>query len=142
MTTATKERHLVLNSIKTPDGTVLTSRSVHDCVFHLDKNGHRYMVDGGLDYARYGWPQEAPAKILAVYSDAPFAKIRKALCRGGRGKDGKQPISWTPLCEMSNEWVGSCITYNEERNLGDSYPSKMYAKELAYRKKHNIVIAD
>ncbi len=137
-----KERRLVVNSIQTPDGTILTSRHVHDYVTHIDKNGHRYMVDGGNEYARYSWPEEAPAKIIAVYSDAPFAKIRKVLCRGGRGKDGKQPLTYVPLCDMSNTWIEACIKYNEDYGLGGSLANEMYAKELKHRKNKDIVIND
>ena len=38
---------LLLNQIKTPDGTILRSHSRHDYVTHVDANGHEYMVDGG-----------------------------------------------------------------------------------------------
>lgn len=43
---------LLINSIQTPDGTVLISRYNNHFVSHLDENGKRYWVDGGNDYAR------------------------------------------------------------------------------------------
>ena len=45
-------RQIVLNSIMTPDGTVLISHHRHDYVTHLDKNGELYLVDGGTDYLK------------------------------------------------------------------------------------------
>ena len=46
------ERQLLLNRMKTPDGTILTSEHVHDYKQHLDKNGDTYMLDGGTEYQR------------------------------------------------------------------------------------------
>ena len=43
---------LILNRIKTPDGTILTSYNRHDYVSYEDANGLEYMVDGGLEYLR------------------------------------------------------------------------------------------
>ncbi len=136
------ERRIIANMIKTPDGTILQSYNRHDYKTYTDKNGHEYMVDGGSDYLRRNLVEEAPYEELSVYSDAPFQLIRKYFCRGGRGKDGRQPITYVPLNEMSNEWVKSCIIYNDERGLGESFASEMYLQELEYRKKHKIVIAD
>ncbi len=49
---AEKTMNLIYNALRTPDGTVLTSRHRHDYVTHIDKNGKEYMIDGGLDYVR------------------------------------------------------------------------------------------
>ena len=45
-------RKLIKNSIRTPDGTVLTSRNIHDYRYHKDKNQELYFTDGGLSYIR------------------------------------------------------------------------------------------
>lgn len=134
-------RQLVLSRIQTPDGTILTSYHQHDYVTHKDKNGEEYMLDGGNDYQRYFICKE-PFKDLSVWSDAPFETIRESFHRGGRGKDGKQPLTYTPMSKMSNEWLFACIIYNEERGMGDSFANKMYKKELDYRKENNIFIKD
>jgi len=134
------EIKLILNRIQTPDGTILTSYSRHDYVTHIDANGFEYMLDGGLDYQRSNLNKTAPYKDLSVYSDAPFEIIRESFHRGGRGKDGKQPLTWVPMSEMSDSWLSACIVYNTERGMGSSFANELYTKELAYRKENGISI--
>lgn len=136
------ERQLILSRIQTPDGTILTSYHQHDYVTHLDKNGEEYMLDGGNSYQRYNITKE-PFTDLSIYSDAPFEIIRENFYRGGRGKDGKSPLTWIKLSEMNNEWLKNCIEYN--RTLGykdDCYANERYREELQYRRDNNIFIED
>jgi len=156
---------IILNRIKTPDGTILTSHHRHDYVTHIDKNGFEYMVDGGNDYLRrninstklsllkrlfivflslfgYIWIDPAKHIELSVYSNAPFEVIRENFCRGGRGKDGRQPLTWVALKDMNDEWLEACIVYNLERDMGDSYASMMYVAEQDYRKINKIKIEE
>jgi hypothetical protein len=43
---------IVLNSIRTPDGTILKSEHEHDFVRYTDKNGLKYAIDGGNEMLR------------------------------------------------------------------------------------------
>lgn len=133
---------LVVNARITPDGTRIQSKHRHDYVTHLDKNGYTYMVDGGIGsfYVKYNVVKEAPDTPAYLYFRDPIEEIRKYHCRGGRGKDGKQELTWTPLCEMSNEWLKNCITYDNV-SLGTWY-IKLYLRELQYRKHNGIFIKD
>lgn len=126
-------RQIVVNRIITPDGTELFSRHRHDYVSYTDKNGQHYSVDGGTDYLRRGFDKEDYTEA-SLYLDDDFEEIRKYYCRGGRGKDGKQPLKWTPLCEMSTEWLESCIQYNIEMGVTENI---LYQKELDYRTENN-----
>lgn len=160
-----EEKTIIVNRIQTPDGTILTSYHRHDYQQYIDKNGGYYMVDGGSEYLRRSIPKTKLSKFkkiwieflslfgykyidpmnykeLSVYSDAPFEVIRENYHRGGRGKDGKQPLTWVAMSKMSDEWLKSCITYNEDRGLANSFANKMYSKELEYRKENNIFVAD
>ena len=132
------EKRIVYNSIITPDGTTLVSRHRHDYVVYTDKNGLEYMIDGGNDYLRRGENKDAIENSL--YSDAPFEEIRKVYCRGGRGKDGKQPLTWTPLCKMSDEWLEAAFQYNLKGGQGESFANMMYVAEQDFRKTNNIKV--
>lgn len=137
-----KYKTIILNQIRTPDGTIIRSMHRHDCVTHVDKNGLMYMVDGGTDYLRRTVHEEAPYEELSIYEDDPFEVIRENYCRGGRGKDGTQPLTWVPMSQMSDAWLAACIVYNEERGMGDSFANDMYKKEQEYRKLNNIIIPE
>lgn len=141
MEITTKERHLVLNRMQTPDGTILTSYHGHDYVSYTDKNGETYVTDGGTNYLHRS-VNEMPAKDLSVYSDAPYQILRESFHRGGRGKNGDEPLKWVPIAQMSNAWLEACIVYNEERGFAKGYASSMYEKELKYRRLKDIIIAE
>ena len=137
-----EDKRIILNQIKTPDGTILKSMHRHDYVTHTDANGLEYMVDGGSEYLRRNINEDAPHEELTIYSDAPFEEIREAFHRGGRGKDGREPLTWVPMSKMSDEWLLACITYNEDRKMGEGFANEMYKKELMYRQEKGIEIPD
>lgn len=135
------EIKLIVSQIQTPDGTILRSNHVHDYVTHIDANGEEYMLDGGIEYQRVNQNIE-PYIDISIYTDSPFEEIRKYYCRGGRGKDGRQPLTWVPLCGMSDSWLKACIVYNDERGNTNSLANYLYAKELRYRQRMEIFIKD
>lgn len=135
------KKHLILSKIKTPDGTILTSYHVHDYVTHTDKNGETYILDGGNEYQRYAVCSE-PFEDLSIWSDAPYEVIRENYHRGGRGKDGLQPLTWVPLSKMSNEWIKNCIQHNDDRGMRNCDSTYWYSKELRYRKRMGIIVED
>jgi hypothetical protein len=64
--------------------------------------------------------------------------IRNILKRGGRGKDGLQPLKWVPISEMNDEWLSNTITYVEERGG----VATLYRNEQRYRTENNISISE
>lgn len=46
------EKRIILNSIKTPDGTILVSRHRHDYVTYTDESRLEFSVDGGNEYLK------------------------------------------------------------------------------------------
>lgn len=107
-----KERQLIYNAIRTPDGTILHSKHRHDCISHLDANGEEYLNDGGNDYIRRSI-NNIEALDISVYDDAPFEVIRELVFRGSRGKDGKQPLKYIKLSEIDDDYLQALIEYEE-----------------------------
>ena len=156
-------KKIILNRIQTPDGTILTSYSVHDYKTHIDKNGLEYMVDGGNEYLRRNEHKNHPYKESSVYSNSSFKIIRQSFFRGTRGKKSNEPLHYIPLCEMSNEHIINTINYilfyrynikstitdieidrSKEiilNKIKDFYIDKIYYKELEYRKKKGILFS-
>lgn len=137
------EKRLILNSIKTPDGTVLVSRHVHDYVTYTDKNGEQYMTDGGLDYLRRNITKEPYEELSVNFEDVPFEQAREIIVRGTHGKDRKGKLEYVKLCDMSNEWLKELFQYEMKRTDGkDTWWSNLCIRERSYRLENNIVIED
>lgn len=77
-----------------------------------------------------------------LYHDDDFEEIRKYHCRGGRGKDRRGPLKWVPLAEMSNEWLKATIEHNHSLGYKENLTTKLYEKELEYRKINGIFVDD
>lgn len=133
-----KDRALLVNSLQTPDGTILVSRHRHDYVSHEDKvTGTTYAVDGGLDYIR--WNIGGDYTNLCVYSDYPHEKIRKGVERGGRGINGDEPLEYVTIDKINDDWLAAIIVY-EEKYRPDNFYLPIFRDEVEYRKEHNITI--
>jgi hypothetical protein len=126
-----KER-IVSNRIRTPDGTILESMHRHDFKSHPDKNGLIYMVDGGLDYLRRNVHDEAPYEELSVYSDDPHDVIREAFKWGTRGKDGKQPLKYVPLKDLTTEHIEAILKTQDHIQ---QYIRNIFLDEMIFRVK-------
>jgi hypothetical protein len=103
------ERFIILNQIRTPDGTVLRSTSRHDYQTHLDANGKEYMADGGNAYLRRNIHEDAPYEEISIYSDDTHEVIRQNLHWGTYGKNGDQPKRQVPVCNLSNEHIRAIL---------------------------------
>ena len=121
---------IIQNAIRTPDGTILMSRSRHDYHSYVDTiNGQTYMVDGGLDYIRRSI---GPVEDLTLWDEDPHEVIREKLLRGTRGKDGKGDYKQVILKDIDDEWLKNIISYEEEKRPDNPY-LKYYREELKFR---------
>jgi hypothetical protein len=127
------EKFLIRNAVLCLScGDVLESVTVHDhkmCSCFNDT-----FIDGGLDYRRFGGVNLELVEDLSVYSDAPFETIRQFLFRGGRGKSGKEELTYVLLKDMDINWLENVIKYEEEFRPNNKY-LQFYKQELNFRKK-------
>lgn len=122
------ENRLLLNRIKTPDGTILTSYYTHDYQEYKDTiTKEVLMVDGGNDYARrnIGTYDE-----LSVYDDGSHVTRRAALHWGTRGKDGKQPLLFKALKDLDSDHIEAIL--KTQHQLSEFYKN-VFKEELKYR---------
>ena len=118
----------MLNRIKTPDGTILTSYNRHDYLTHKDAiTKEVLMVDGGNDYARrhVGTYEE-----LSVYDDGTHTTRRSALHWGTRGKDNKQPLTYKPIKDLDSDHIEAIL--RTQTQLSEFY-KEVFKEELKYR---------
>lgn len=121
---------IVSNRIRTPDGTILESMHRHDYVTYVDANGLEYMVDGGLDYLRRNVHDEAPYLELSMYSNSPHDVIREVFKWGTRGKDGRSPLKYVPLKNLTTEHIEAIL---ETQDHIQEYIRNIFLDELNYR---------
>lgn len=120
---------LLVNSIQTPDGTLLVSYTVHDYKTHEDKNGETYMVDGGRSYLRRNLNKE-PAKELSVFVDSKHYYKRLRFEWGTYGKEGKGPFRRVKLMDMTDNHIEAILTTQD--HIPD-HIRDMFQDELSWR---------
>ena len=122
-------RKLIKNSIRTPDGTLLTSRHRHDYQSHKDtKSNEIYICDGGTSYLRRSI-NEVPYEDLSVYSDDPFEILRENITWGNYGKNGDEPLQYKPISNMSSNHINAILSNCKVVD----YLKEIFEKEMAYR---------
>ena len=122
---------LIYNAIRTPDGTILESRSVHDFVGHTDANGKFYAVDGGLEYPRRCGDMDYEELSLTLEDE--FSKIRDTLQWGTTGKAGKarnRPLKKVKIKDLDTKHILSIL---DLRYLGSKFRIVL-EKELEFMK--------
>jgi hypothetical protein len=124
----TTESRILLNRIKTPDGTILTSYNRHNYVEYKDTlTKEVLMVDGGTDYLRrnVGTYEE-----LSVYDDGSHITRRSAVHWGTRGKDGKQPLVYKLLKDLDSDHIEAIL--KTQHQISEFY-REIFKEELKYR---------
>jgi hypothetical protein len=124
----TTESKILLNRIKTPDGTILTSYNRHNYVEYKDTiTKEVLMVDGGTDYLRRNM---GTYEELSVYDDGSHLTRRSAVHWGTRGKDGRQPLVYKPIKDLDSDHIEAIL--KTQHQISDFY-KEIFKDELKYR---------
>ena len=121
-------RKLIKNSIRTPDGVILTSRHRHDYQSHLDKNDELYVNDGGIDYIKRSINIKSYTD-LSLYSTDSFEKLRKGIEWATYGKNGDEELKYKPISNMSTNHINAILS---QYRLAE-YLKELFEKELEHR---------
>lgn len=81
---------------------ILKSLSVHD--YQQCDCQNKTMIDGGLDYIRYGGLEMNNLELLTLYDNSEDNEMVSNLLWGTYGIDGNQPLKYVKLkdCETSH----------------------------------------
>ena len=134
------EKQIILNRVQCKAcGEVLTSYNRHD--YKTCSCTNETMVDGGNEYQRYGGANLDLVDISpTVYLSDDHHINRIAAHWGNRGKDGKSPLLYKSIADMSNEHILN-ILLNMEGRIAP-YIEDIMDKEVLYRVTNNITIDD
>ena len=92
------------------------------------------MVDGGLEYLRFGGKDFSLIETNCLYDDEPFEVIREHVFRGGKGVNGDEPLKYVLLKDINDDWLNAIIDYEEEYRPNNPQ-LKWYNLESIYRNK-------
>lgn len=119
------ERRLVLNRIKTPDGTILTSYHQHDYQSHIDRVVGEMAIDGGLSYlGRMGEEYTE----LSVWDDAPFEIVRESFHWGVLVEGRKHEFRL--LKDLKTDHIQNILSGDH----GSVWAQELMKKELQWRR--------
>ena len=122
-----ENRHIVLNRIRTPDNTILTSRYSHEHVRHTQEDGNSYSVDGGTEALYRSHTVDAPEyEELSLYDNAPHEFIREGFFWVGRGENGREIRA---LKELSTDHIQAIL---ETQKLAE-WRRDIFEAELKFR---------
>ena len=125
---------ILLNRIRTPDGKIMTSWSVHDYKEYTDANGLMYMVDGGREYLRrttHDGVEGAEYEELSVWLTDDHEINREAFHWGTRGVHGDQPLVYRPVCDMTTDHIEAVL--ETQKQVDDTFVESIFCAELRYR---------
>ena len=134
------ENQIILNRVQCREcGEVLTSYNRHN--YKTCGCTNETMVDGGTDYQRYGGLNLDLVDISStIYLSEDHMMNRSAAHWGNRGKDGKSPLSYKSIADMSNKHIINIILDMEGKII--PWMEEIMKKEIEYRITNNITIDD
>ena len=134
------EIQIILNRVQCKNcGEVLTSYNRHD--YKTCGCENETMVDGGTDYQRYGGKDLSLVDSSStIYLSDDHMMNRSAAHWGNRGKDGRSPLSYKSIADMSNNHLENIIKDMEGKII--PWMESTIILELIYRQINNITIDD
>lgn len=131
---------IILNRVQCREcGEVLTSYNRHD--YKTCSCTNETMVDGGTEYQRYGGLNlDLVDRSSTIYLSDDHMMNRSAAHWGNRGKDGRSPLSYKSVEEMSNDHIINILL-----DMGGKiapWMEDIFDKEILYRINNNIKIDD
>ena len=131
---------IILNRVQCKEcKKVLTSYHRHD--YKTCGCENETMVDGGNEYQRYGGADlDLVDTSSTIYLSDDHEMNRSAAHWGNRGKDGRDPLSYKSIADMSNAHLINIILDMEGKIA--PWMERIISEEIEYRRINNITIDD
>ena len=127
---------VIYRKLITPDGTELVSNHRHDYVTHIDRNGKRYMLDGGHMGGYYRMSANGDEKIVEIKTEDGFEMVRDYF-----GRWNNQMNKFIKLKYISDEWLQNIIDYFIFHNLTGRV-FRLFVEEKLYRAEKEIYLSE
>jgi len=101
-------KELLLSRIQTPDGTFISSRSMHDLAEHTDKNGQHYGIEGGLAYQKIFYDKKDYTDA-SIYTTDDFNIIRENIVWDTYGVDGDEELKQVKIKDLGLEHIENIL---------------------------------
>ena len=133
-------KQIILNRVQCREcGEVLTSYHRHD--YKTCGCTNETMVDGGTDYQRYGGLNlDLVDTSSTIYLSDDHEMNRSAAHWGNRGKDGRSPLSYKSIADMSNTHLANILKDLEGKII--PWMEEIMKKEIEHRITNSITIDD
>jgi hypothetical protein len=133
-------KQIILNRVQCREcGEVLTSYHRHD--YKTCGCTNETMVDGGTNYQRYGGLNlDLVDTSLTVYLSDDHEMNRVSAHWGNRGKDGKSPLSYKSVADMSNKHIANIL--RDMAGKIEIWMENILMDEFEHRITNNITIDD
>lgn len=105
----TAAKVILVNGIRTPDGTEIFSRHRHDFVGHDDADGNSYFVDGGTDYLRRVGDWDKCEDLSVYYEPDDHEHNATNAVWGTFGKNSDQPLKYKTIREMDTDHIEAVL---------------------------------
>jgi len=134
------EKQIILNRVQCREcGEMLTSYHRHD--YKTCGCTNETMVDGGNEYQRYGGLNlDLVDTSSTIYLSDDHEMNRSAAHWGNRGKDGRDPLLYKSIADMSNQHINNIIKYMGGKIA--PWIEDIMKKEIEHRITNNITIDD
>ena len=135
-----QDKQLVYNSVTCQEcNETIVSYHRHD--YKTCECENETMVDGGTEYQRYGGKDlDLVDASSTIYLSDDHEMNRSAAHWGNRGKDGRSPLSYKSIADMSNTHLANIL-----KDLGGRiapWLENIIIEELTYRIINSITIDD
>lgn len=128
----------LVSQVMTPDGTILTSRHIHDYVTHNDADGTTYGLDGGCYYQKIiGTARNL--KNISLSTKSPHEEIRQFFCWGSFLNNYQGCKHWIPLYKLGDSHIRAIL---ETQTHIPHHIKQLFLNEVEYRKQHGITVQE